>query len=164
MYELLIRGSDNGTQIRGAHVIDAVGQVPRPVAVADISRWLDEAAALAITQLEQLADVVAERDALQARVAELEAQLAAPALVVPMHKFRMALAATPYAGGGSLLQALEGVIGSAPEPHRSRMQIAFEYAPTVARNSELVAAAAAILGLTDQQLDALFATAAAITT
>ena len=58
-----------------------------------------------------------------------------------------------------LLTQIEAAVAQASQ----EVKIAWEYAPNIRRDSAFVAAMAAALGLTDQQLDDLFRAAAAIT-
>lgn len=68
---------------------------------------------------------------------------------------------TPYQArqalnAAGLRAAAEAAIASAPQ----EIQDAWEYALTIERNSPFIAAVSGALGLSDQQIDALFVTAA----
>lgn len=87
---------------------------------------------------------------------EEAAVLAAPKPVpaeVPQWQARRALLAA------GLLASVEAAVAAASQD----IQITWEYAPNIVRNSPFVTAMAGALGLTDQQLDDLFRAAAAIT-
>jgi len=74
---------------------------------------------------------------------------------VTMRQARLALL------GVNLLDDVDTAIASIPDAtQRKAAEIEWEYANTLERNSALVAQLAAGLGLTDQQLDDLFAQAA----
>lgn len=75
----------------------------------------------------------------------------APGLLVTMRQARLALLAA------GLLDAVEAAVGRAERP----VQIEWEYATVVERNSPLVVTIAAGLGLDAAAIDALFADAAA---
>lgn len=85
----------------------------------------------------------------------------APEPVVPqsvtMRQARLALL------GAGLLDDVDAAIAAIPdETQRRAAQIEWEYANTLERNSQWVANLASGLGLTDEQLDDLFTTAAAL--
>lgn len=61
-----------------------------------------------------------------------------------------------------LLAGVEAAINGLPEPTKARALIEWNYRPTVERNSPLVASLAALVGLDDEQLDALFTAAEAL--
>ncbi|MGQ3051111.1 MAG: hypothetical protein ACT6S0_04945 [Roseateles sp.] len=89
-------------------------------------------------------------------------QLSRPApvdsvVVVTMEQARRALL---QAG---LLGAVEASIAALPEPDRSQAQITWEFKTQVSRTGPLVLLIAGQLGLTEAQIDALFAAAATIT-
>ena len=73
---------------------------------------------------------------------------------VTMRQARLAL----HASG--LLANVSAVIAAMPEPARTEAQIEWEYASEILRDSPLVAALGAALGLDDAALDTLFAEAA----
>ena len=72
---------------------------------------------------------------------------------VPQWQARRALLAA------GLLTAVEAAVAAASQD----IQITWEYAPNIVRNSPFIAAMAPALGLTDAQIDDLFRAAAAIT-
>lgn len=74
---------------------------------------------------------------------------------VTMRQARLALL------GAGLLAGVDAAIESLPEPSKSEAKIEWEYAAVVQRNSGLVPAMGAALGMTEAQLDALFVWAAA---
>ena len=80
---------------------------------------------------------------------------AAPASVT-MRQARLALL------GAGLLTSIDAAIEQMPEPERSAARIEWEYAQTVDRNSPFTQQLASGLGLTSEQLDALFTQAAAL--
>lgn len=61
-----------------------------------------------------------------------------------------------------LLSVVEDAINLIPEPDHSKIKIEWEYAPTVYRDSPWMSIFASALGLTDQQMDDLFALAATL--
>lgn len=76
---------------------------------------------------------------------------------VTMRQARLALL------GAGLLDDVDAAIAAIPDTVQSRAaQIEWEYAQTVDRNSAFTQQLAPALGLTDQQLDALFTQAAAL--
>lgn len=99
----------------------------------------------------------------EAKVASLQAQIDAytpPVVVAPMvpgsvtmRQARLALL------GADLLGLVDAAIAALPSPQKEAAQIEWQYASTVERNSGLLPAMGAALGLTDEQLDALFETA-----
>jgi hypothetical protein len=76
---------------------------------------------------------------------------------VTMRQARLALL------GAGLLDDIEEAIASIPDPvQRRAAQIEWEYATIVERNSALIQQLAPALGMTEAQMDELFATAAAL--
>ena len=73
---------------------------------------------------------------------------------VNMRKARLAL----HAAG--LLTSVDAAIASMPEPDRTTASITWEFAETVDRGFGMVPAIAAILGMSDTQIDDLFIAAA----
>ena len=67
-----------------------------------------------------------------------------------MRQFRLGLL------GAGLLQAVDVAIAAMPEPQKSASQIEFEYATIVIRDNALVSGLASALGLTQEQIDALW--------
>lgn len=61
-----------------------------------------------------------------------------------------------------LLESVQTAINSLPEPQRSQVQIEWEYATTIERTSPWMATMGEALGLSEEQLDALFETAATL--
>lgn len=82
----------------------------------------------------------------------------APAVVVPaevtMRQARLALL------GAGLLDDIETAINAMSEPAKSAARIEWDYSNTLRRDHPLVATLGAGLGLTGEQLDALFRAAA----
>ena len=72
-------------------------------------------------------------------------------------QFRAMLAISGHAG------ALDAYIASLPDPQKTIAQAKLDYSLTFQRKNELVLAAQQALGLTDDQLNALWAQAQAIT-
>lgn len=129
-----------------------------PLAEADLAGVLPDVAALT-AQLEAanvalaaantaLTAMTTERDQL---AAQLPARVADPA-VVTMRQARLAL------HNAGILPAVETCMATAPKP----VQIEWEFADTVPRSSELVTSIGAQLGLTSEQIDALFVAAKAL--
>lgn len=73
---------------------------------------------------------------------------------VQMRQARLALF------GARLLDAIDPAIEALPEPDRTVARIEWEYSPDVKRHNGLVDKLAPSLGLTDEQVDALFIQAA----
>ena len=76
--------------------------------------------------------------------------------VVTMRQARLALL------GAGLLTQVETAIDALPEPHRSAARIEWDYSSEVHRSKAFVQQLGAALGLTNQQLDALFTQAATL--
>lgn len=70
---------------------------------------------------------------------------------ITMRQARLALLAA------GLLDDIDMAIAAMPEPQRTAARIEWEYAATVDRDAAWVSKIAAGLGLTDEQMDALFA-------
>lgn len=77
-------------------------------------------------------------------------------MAVSMRQARLALLAQRY------LPQVEEAIALIPEPDKSKVQIEWEYASTVERNSEWVAVMIPALGLDDEAMDDLFELAATL--
>ena len=75
---------------------------------------------------------------------------------VSMYQARTALSRAGH------LATVEAALATMPGPAGEEARIKWEFAPTVKRTDALTAAMAGVLGLTEQQLDDLFTTAAAI--
>lgn len=75
---------------------------------------------------------------------------------VTMRQARLALL-----GAGKLSQ-VSAALSAMPEPQRSAAQITWEYSAEVRRSDPLIAALAPALGMTAEQIDALFVAAAAL--
>jgi hypothetical protein len=73
---------------------------------------------------------------------------------VTMRQARMALL------GAGKLSAVDAAINSMPEPQKSAARIEWEYSNEVQRANGLVSALGPALGMTDEQIDALFVAAA----
>jgi len=180
-YELICRwdratGQYKGTAIRWADgtiqaVGDGAGEYPltdvleqlHVDALAEVERLTAAAATAetARTEAEQARDAaIAERDAAAEERDRLAAQIAAEAeaakRAVPAHQLRLAIR------DAGMRDAVDAFL--AAQPAGSALVESWEYAPYIRRDSVLVAAAADTLGLTDEQLDRLFAAAAAIET
>lgn len=80
---------------------------------------------------------------------------AAPTSITP-RQARLALL------GAGLLDAVQAAFAQLPEPQRKAAQIEWEFALAIERNSPLVAQFAPMLGLTEEQIDALFIAGAAL--
>lgn len=61
--------------------------------------------------------------------------------------------------GAGLLSSVDDAIAAMPEPERSAAQIEWEFRATVRRDSSLVAYLSTAIGLTGEQVDALFVSA-----
>jgi hypothetical protein len=75
---------------------------------------------------------------------------------VSMRQARLALL------GAGLLPAVEAALNALPEPQKTQAAIVWEYSAEVQRHFGLVKDMAAVLGMTEEQLDDLFNAAAAI--
>lgn len=80
----------------------------------------------------------------------------APITVVTMRQARLALL------GAGLLDQVNGAIEALPEPDRTAAAIEWEYAGVVERDGPITQTLAGALGLTEQQLNDLFTTAATL--
>jgi hypothetical protein len=116
-------------------------------------------AALAQAITDKDAAVAAATAPLQAEIARLTALVPAPVTatgVVTMRQARLALLQVgKYAD-------VSTAIASMPEPQKSAAVIEWEYGNTVERNSGLVPQLGALLGMTESQIDDLFALAATL--
>lgn len=75
---------------------------------------------------------------------------------VTMRQARLALL------GAGLLDDVDAAINAMPEPQRTVARINWDYSSTVERDSEVLVALAASLGLAESDLDNLFTTAASL--
>tara|TARA_R110000823_G_scaffold225669_3_gene353432 strand:- start:3694 stop:4068 length:375 start_codon:yes stop_codon:yes gene_type:complete len=75
---------------------------------------------------------------------------------VTMRQARLALL------GAGLLPAVNAALAALPEPQKTAAQITWEYSTEVQRGNGLVPQMAASLGMTPQQIDALFIAAAGL--
>jgi hypothetical protein len=64
--------------------------------------------------------------------------------------------------GAGLLEQIQAAFATLPEPQRTAASIEWEYASSIERSSPLVSQMAAVAGLTDEQVDELFAAGAAL--
>lgn len=89
---------------------------------------------------------------------KIDQNLAKPPVpqTVTMRQARLALL------GAGLLDSVNAAIAAMPTPERSAAEIEWEYAQTVDRHSPFTQQLAAGLGLTTEQLDALFTQAATL--
>jgi hypothetical protein len=83
-------------------------------------------------------------------------QPAAIPQVVTMRQARLALL------GAGLLAQVEAAINALPSPQKEAARIEWEYSQEVHRDREFVSVLGAAMGLNDEQLDALFTTAAGL--
>jgi hypothetical protein len=99
-----------------------------------------------------------DREEPQPTAQDLAAVVVPPAVPaeVTMRQARLALAAA------GKLAAVDAAISSLSEPQKSAAQIEWEYSAAVRRTQPLVLALAPAIGLSDEQLDALFIQAAAL--
>lgn len=100
-------------------------------------------------------------DLMEMTEAEVEAHINRPVeayvpQVVTMRQARLALL------GAGLLSAVDAAIEALPEPQKSAARIEWDYSSEVHRSRAFVQQLGAALGLTDQQLDALFTRAATL--
>lgn len=105
---------------------------------------------------EQVAAITAERDQVIQVRDRLLAEAATAPMVVTMAQARVAL---KQAG---LFDQIDAFINALPEPPRITAMTAWEYSPTVSRQGALVNMLSGQFGFTEEQLDDLFAAAAAI--
>ena len=101
-----------------------------------------------------------ERDATPEETAEIEARkipgpVPAPSEIT-MRQARLALL------GAGKLAAVGAAIAAMPEPQKSAANIEWEYSNTVQRHNGFVAALGPALGLTADQIDALFVAGSAL--
>lgn len=83
-----------------------------------------------------------------------------PAAAIPVEvTMRQARLALLSAG---LYEAVEAAINSLPDPPRTAARIEWDYSNTIQRHNAFVAQLTPMLGLTEEQVDALFTAAAAI--
>lgn len=93
-------------------------------------------------------------DATPEQIAERQAALVPGA--VTMRQARLALM------GAGKLATVEAAIDALPEPNRTAARIEWDYSSEVQRHHGLVAALGPTLGMTSEQVDQLFVTAAAL--
>lgn len=93
----------------------------------------------------------------------------APAEVVAarLHAKRAGMVVTPRQARQALLQAgkqdmVNAALASLPSPQKEAAQIDWEYATAIERNSPLISQLGPALGMTDAQIDDLFALAATL--
>jgi hypothetical protein len=126
------------------------------------AKFANEEHTAAVLSTAQAGDVlVSQKDtpALWALLPQNVAAYQAPVSVpheVTMRQARLALAAA------GKLAAVDAAIASLSEPQKSAAQIEWEYSAAVRRTQPLVLALAPAIGLSDEQLDALFIQAAAL--
>lgn len=169
-YELLLRFNETTGEFKGAAARYSDGSL-MPITPATLGDWLpaaltDALAANAVLQAQvasltterdtAVADLVtrtAERDALQAQI---DAAAAVAAQTVPAHHLRRAL--TQF----GMRAAVDAHIASLPadDPMRDDWQ----FAPYFSRAAVGIEAARVALGLTVEQVDALFRAAGAVVT
>ena len=114
--------------------------------------------AYANSQMDMLAaDLGADAPQFQALMDEIAATYVEPEpepIVVPtevtMRQARLALL------GAGLLSVITSAINSLPSPQKEAAQIEWEYSQTVQRHNGFVSQLALVLGLTSEQIDALF--------
>lgn len=82
-------------------------------------------------------------------------QPAVPSSITP-RQARLALL------GAGMLATVEGAFAQLPEPQKTAASIEWEYATSIERTSPLVSQFGPMLGLTEQQIDALFIQGAAL--
>ena len=156
-YEILIRFNDGS----------AVAQI------SELERWTHEGETVSakITPAKALPVPLAEsllgevNAGLLTRVAELEAQLleaqaGAPAQPTTTIRAWQAKAVLALSG---LLEAAEAVIDALDEPQRTVVQSAWANNADFSRQSATILNLAAALGITEEQLDAMFLQGAALT-
>lgn len=133
--------------VRDGDEVLSAKQVPAaPIDATALASVLPDQAAL----VAQVAALTAERDALVAQAGQ--AQQAQAAASVSPYQAKMALLAA------GLLDDVEALIAQSPKS----VQLAWEYALSYERDSALIVSLGAALGLNTQQIDDLFAAAAAI--
>lgn len=165
-YELLLRFNEQTGALKGAHARHADGSL-MPITPETLGDWLPQALTDALaangdlqsqvatltterdTAVADLATRTAERDALQTQI---DAAAASAAQTVPAHHLRRAL--TQF----GMREAVEAHIASLPadDPMRDDWQ----YAPYFNHAAVGIEAARVALGLTVDQVDALFTAAA----
>ena len=139
----------------GIPLADVLGEV-NSGALAQIEALNAQVAALTTERDEAvsaLAGVTAERDALQAQI---DAAAASAANSVPAHQLRRALRSL------GMLPAVNAYMSALPED--DEMRESWEYAPYFRRDALGIEAARVALGLTVEQVDALFIAAGNVQT
>ena len=132
---------------------------------SDSSGWIEFNTGEKNQDIEELPtwaiEALSARDAHIANMAEEAVRMEAEALAaiptqVTMRQARLALL------GAGLLSGIDAAINSLSEPDKSAAKIEWEYAAVVQRDSGLVPAMAAALGMTEAQIDQLFITASTL--
>jgi hypothetical protein len=92
------------------------------------------------------------RDLLACQGLSIADHVVAPPALTPLtpRQIRLALA------GAGLLDQVEAAINLLDEPTQSRLRIEWEYASTFERNNPLLLQIGAVLGLTSEQVDAVW--------
>lgn len=90
----------------------------------------------------------------EVEVIEVPDEAAAAPEAVTMRQVRLALLAA------GLLGQVDSALAALPSPQREAAQIEWEYAAEIRRDSPTMAMMGAALGLTDEEIDALFVDAA----
>lgn len=107
------------------------------------------------TQVDGVLGEFTESDWLKMQAQEMRARLNIP-MSVTMRQARLALLAAGF------LEGVTKALSELPEPNKSAALIEWEYALEVRRDSPLIVAASSALGLTDEQVDALFVAAGSL--
>lgn len=92
---------------------------------------------------------------------EVEAHINPPAAVYVPHRVTMRQARLTLHAAG-LLGQVETAIDALPEPDRTAAQIEWDYSSVVERHQGIALTIAQALGISDEQLDALFIEAATL--
>lgn len=103
----------------------------------------------------------AERDSTPEEDAQQAADIAASAVILVPQTVTMRQARLALLGAGLLAQ-VSTEIAALPSPQKESAEIEWEFSSEVHRNKPFVIALGAALGLTEQQLDNLFITAATL--
>lgn len=115
-----------------------------------------------ITTIEQLEEVIAhmseyEKTCVRNDFYGIPNEPIVTVRAVTPRQMRLALSMS-----GISLSTIETVINSLPEPMKSETRITWEYSVEFQRNNPLLNTMASVLGLTNQQIDNLFALASTL--
>lgn len=138
-----------------AWVCAAVGIATLPTTAAE--SYFEQYAGKTVVEMETaLSDAI-----IAASEANPEAPLPTPTVAAIPQRVSMRQARLALLGAG-LLSTIDAAIASLPSPQKEAAQIEWEYSAYVERSNALIASLSTALGMTAEQMDALFVQAATL--